>query len=196
MKSSDENNKKADLLATLEALLFIYGEPLDFKKIGKNLGLEPEEVRNALAELKKELSEPTRGLDLVILGEKVQLVTKSRFGKLLESFVKEEISEDLTPASLEVLSIVAYLGPIPRSRIEYLRGVNSSFTLRNLMLRGLIERSPDPNHPNSYVYQPTFEFFKHIGISKKEELPDFEKFQSLLKIFEVDNQNQAENSSL
>lgn len=196
MNNDKGNNKKDDSLAALEALLFIYGEPLSFEKIGESLKLDLGEVESILNEFKRELARANRGLDLIILGNKAQLVTKSHFSKLLENFVKEEISADLTPASLEVLAIISYLGPISRSRIEYLRGVNSSFTLRNLMLRGLIERSLDPSHPNSYVYQPTFEFFKHIGISQKENLPDFEKFQSLLKIFEIDNQDQADKSSL
>lgn len=192
MKSINETNKKADLLAALEALLFIHGEPLSFEKIREKLELTPDEANDILNEFKKELAESNRGLDLIIFDGRAQLVTKPRFSKLLESFIKEEISDDLTPASLEVLAIVAYLGPISRSRIEYLRGVNSSFTLRNLMLRGLIERSPDPSRPNSYVYQPTFELFKYIGVFRKEDLPDFEKFQSLLKIFEAGDQDQLD----
>ena len=71
-----------------------------------------------------------------------------------KSFVKEELTEDLTPASLETLSIVAYLGPISRVRIEYLRGVNSSVILRSLMIRGLIERFADPEHPGPPQLSP------------------------------------------
>jgi segregation and condensation protein B len=116
--------------------------------------------------------------------EKIQLATKPDFNKILEDFVREEISEDLTPASLEALAIVAYLGPISRAKLEYLRGVNSIVILRSLMIRGLVERFPDPEHPSGFLYRTTFDLMKHLGMKEKEDLPEFDKFQELLKVFE------------
>ncbi len=171
-------------LAELEALLFIHGEPLARKKAEKILELEKENFDSLVSELEKRLSAEGRGLALVRDNEKIQLATKPLFAKLIEGFVKEEMSEDLTPATLEVLSIIAYLGPVSRAQIDYRRGVNSSFTLRNLMLRGLIERIPDPERATSFLYRPTFEFFRHLGVNGREELPDFEKFHVSLTISE------------
>lgn len=171
-------------IAKLEALLFIHGEPLTLKKIAAVLELKKDEVEQAIEELKKQLEANSRGLALVSDGEKVQLVTKPQFGRIIEDFVKEELSEDLTPASLEALAMVAYFGPISRSRIEYLRGVNSIFILRSLLLRGLVERFSDPKRPNAYLYRPTFNTWKHLGLEQKKNLPDYEKFQELLAAFE------------
>jgi segregation and condensation protein B len=170
--------------ASLEALLFIHGEPLSYKKIQSVLGIEKEELETLINELKTDLESDARGLQLVSDREKIQLATKPEFNGILESFMKEEISEDLSPASLEALSIVAYLGPISRARLEYLRGVNSIVILRSLMIRGLVERFPDPEHPASFLYRGTFDLMKHLGIKEKEGLPDFEKFQELLKVFD------------
>jgi segregation and condensation protein B len=170
--------------ASLEALLFIHGEPLSYKKIQSVLGIEKEELDALIKELAADLEIDTRGLQLVSDREKVQLATKPEFNSILESFMKEEISEDLTPASLEALSIIAYLEPISRARLEYLRGVNSIVILRSLMIRGLVERFPDPEHPASFLYRGTFDLMKHLGIKEKEGLPDYEKFQELLKIFD------------
>jgi len=174
-------------LASLEALLFIHGEPLTYKKIESVLGLEKGESEQLIAELKKRLEDGARGLQLVSDKEKAQLATKPDFNKILEDFVKEELTEDLTPASLEALSIVAYLGPISRAKLEYLRGVNSIVILRSLMIRGLVERLPDPEHPSGFLYRPTFDLMKHLGMAAKEDLPEYEKFQELLKIFETQN---------
>lgn len=171
-------------IAELEALLFIHGEPLSLKKIQAILELKTGETEAILEEFKKRLEAGGRGLALVSDEERVQLTTKPQFGKILEKFVKEELSEDLTPASLEALAIVAYFAPISRARLEYLRGVNSIFILRSLLLRGLVERYPDPARPNAFLYKPTFDLLKHIGLKNREELPEFEKFQSLLKAFE------------
>jgi segregation and condensation protein B len=174
-------------LASLEALLFIHGEPLSYKKIESVLGLKKDEVIPLIEELKKRLEDPARGLQLVSDKEKIQLATKPAFNSILEDFVKEELTEDLTPASLEALAIVAYLGPLSRAKLEYLRGVNSIVILRSLMIRGLVERLPDPEHPSGFLYRSTFDLMKHLGISAKEELPDFDKFQDLLKVFEAQN---------
>ncbi len=177
-------------LAELEALLFIHGEPLTRKKAKKILELTKEDLDSLVIELETRLSAEGRGLALVRDEEKIQFATKPQFAKLIEGFVKEELSEDLTPATLEVLSIIAYLSPVSRSEVDYRRGVNSSFTLRNLMLRGLIERFPDPTRPSSLLYRPTFEFFRHIGVKGKEELPDFEKFRASLTISEPSTNNE------
>jgi segregation and condensation protein B len=181
------NNK----LAELEALLFIHGEPISYAKIESVLALKKDEIEPLLAELKKRLDADDRGLQLVMGGgsgnSKAQLATKPEFNVILENFVREELSEDLTPASLEALSIIAYLGPISRARLEYLRGVNSLVILRSLMIRGLIERIPDPDHTNGFVYQPTFDLMKQLGLQGKEDLPEFARFQDLLKVFEAQN---------
>ncbi|MEK7508150.1 MAG: SMC-Scp complex subunit ScpB [Patescibacteria group bacterium] len=179
--------------ASLEALLFIHGEPLSLKKIQAIIGFSSlEETSAAVSELKNRLASAERGLTLVQDDEKIQLVTKPAFGPMIKGFIKEELSEDLTPASIETLSVISYFGPISRSRIEYLRGVNSTFILRSLLMRGLIERIPDPKNQNAFLYQPSFDMLRHVGLEKKDALPDYAKFQDLLKKFEAgDSQNES-----
>jgi len=174
-------NKK---LGELEALLFIHGEPLALKKMQAVLEMKQEDAELLLSEFGKKLAEEGRGLALLKDEEKIQLVTKPEFNKVLEGFVKEELSGDLSAASLEALALIAYFGPLSRSRIEYLRGVNSSFILRSLLLRGLVERFPDPARQNAFLYRATFDLLKHLGIKGKEDMPDYEKFKTLLAAFE------------
>ncbi len=177
--------KNENKLAALEALLFIHGEPVEVGKIEKVLKFQKDEARELISNLRSKLEDQERGLTLVLDGDRVQMVTKPDFGEILASFIKEELTQDLTPASLEALSIITYLGPISRSRLEYFRGVNSFFTLRNLMLRGLIERFPDPKRPNSYLYKASLEIVRHLGLRQINELPEYAKFRELLKTFEA-----------
>lgn len=179
---SDERPK--NLLAALEALLFVHGEPLSYNKIASVLGVEKDAVDGLIGDLRARLEQDERGLQIISDREKVQLATKPEFNTIVETFVKEEITEDLTPASLEALSIIAYLGPISRAKLEYLRGVNSIVILRSLTIRGLVERYPDPEHPATFLYRPTFDLIKHLGVKGKEDLPQYEKFQELLKVFD------------
>ncbi len=186
MSDTPEPISHTDPSAALEALLFIHGEPLPYVKVQAVLGIERREDLDALIDAyAATLGASGRGLQLIKDREKVQLVTKPEFNAIIEQFVKEEVSEDLSPASLEALAIVAYLGPISRARIEYLRGVNSRVILRSLAIRGLVERIPDPAHPSVSLYGPTFALMKHLGVKEGGALPEFEKFQELLKVFEA-----------
>jgi segregation and condensation protein B len=166
-------------LAALEALLFVHGEPMPLKKIAAVIGVSIEEMPELVAEFKRALDEGGRGLALVGDQSSIQLVTKPALAPVIQEFVKRELTEDLTPASLEALSLVAYLGPLPRARLDYLRGVNSSFILRNLMMRGLVERYPDPEHPSIVLYRATIDLWKHLGVEDQARLPEYEKFKTL-----------------
>lgn len=178
-------NTMRNLEAACEATLFYYGAPIAVAKLAKLLGVTPKECDELLAAMSERLSSvPERGLALMRNGDEVALATKPELKELLESLMKEEFQESLTPAALETLSLVAYLGPVPRSSIDYIRGVNSSFTLRSLLLRGLIERAPAPKG-GGYVYHASMEFLKHMGLTKVENLPDYEKYRTFYRDFEL-----------
>jgi len=169
-----------NVLSKLEALLFIYGEPIDIKKLVKILGVKDSEIKSGLELLEEELKREERGLALLQDKGKVQLVTKPEFSKLLEDITKQEFTEALTPAGLETLSIISYAGPITRADIEYIRGVNSSFTLRALLMRGLVEREVDPKRANTYLYSASFELLRHLGLSQNQDLPNYSKYKELV----------------
>lgn len=170
---------EGNLSGAIEAMLFIHGEPMEIKKITKLLNCSEEEVRISLNGLAEDLKNSSRGLFLIFKEDRVQLATKPELAPLVESFVKSEFEESLTPAALETLSLIAYLGPISRAKIDYLRGVNSSYSVRNLLLRGLVERSSDPQRGNVYLYQLSFDLLKHLGISSIKDLPEYQKFKDL-----------------
>ncbi len=161
-------------LSQIEALLFVSGEPLEVKRIATLLGLSMEELDMALSELEERLAaDRTSGLMLIRHRGAVELATKPEHLHVLELFTKSFLQETLSKAALEVLAIVAYRSPISRSAIEAIRGVNCSFTLRNLLLRGLIEREENPDDAREYVYHPAFLLLEKLGLNTKEQLPDY-----------------------
>ncbi len=180
-----------NVLAKIEAVLFAYGEPISTERLAKILNITKEELDAALLNLTNELNRHERGISLIKNNNKIQLVTKPELTKLLEDIVKQEFTEDLTPASLETISIIAYSGPISRADIEYIRGVNSSFTIRNLLLRGLIERSVDPKRANAYIYSVSFDLIKRLGLSGITDLPDYEKYRQMVKNLHEASLNQV-----
>jgi len=180
----DERNNNT--VAALEALFFYYGEPLDVKKISKLLGIKEGECDTLLEELILKLrSDEKSGLALIKHGDFFQLATKPNLAWLGQKLIQEEFKEELTPAALETLSIIAYLGPVPRSTVDYVRGVNSSFILRSLLVRGLVTRETQAERRNTFEYKVSFDFLKHLGLQKIEDLPEYEKYKNILTSFEA-----------
>ena len=89
----------------------------------------------------------------------------------------------LKKASLETLSIILYKNTASRAEIDYIRGVNSSFILRNLLVRGLIEIEAKRGEDRNYVYKPSLNLLEHLGVKSLEELPDFASVSAKLKDF-------------
>lgn len=174
------NQINQELVNKIEAVLFIYGEPLSVAQLQKILQIKKEEAERGIEDLKNRLVSHS-GLTLINVDDKFQLATKPDFADLLQQIVQQETREALTPAALETLSLIAYAGPIARSTIDYIRGVNSSFILRNLLIRGLVTRQTDPNRANVYLYQTSFDLLKHLGLQNIESLPEYQKYKDIIK---------------
>jgi segregation and condensation protein B len=155
----------------IEAILFWKGEPVSIKKLSAIFEKTEEEISAALANLETNLSE--RGIILVRKENEVALGTSKEASELIEKLTKEELVKDLGKAGLETLSIIIYQGPISRAEIDYIRGVQSNFILRNLMIRGLVEKVTNPTDQRSFLYKPTFEMLSYMGIAKIEDMPEF-----------------------
>jgi segregation and condensation protein B len=167
--------------AKLEAILFFKAEPISIKKLAQFSGATEDDIRAALRELNEKLG--GRGVTLIEKDDEVMLGTASDASGIIEALTKEELNRDLGKAGLETLSIILYRGPITRSGIDYIRGVNSTFILRNLMVRGLVEKVPNPEDQRSFLYRPTFELLAHLGISRVEDLPEYQNTNESIDVF-------------
>ncbi|MDD3607246.1 MAG: SMC-Scp complex subunit ScpB [Candidatus Moranbacteria bacterium] len=179
---------RENVVGKLEALIFAAGEPVKISKLAKFLKITPVECLKELVNLSNHYDNEKRGFKLLIKEDAVQLASSPIFGDLVAKFFNKELNEELSKAAKEVLAVIAYRGPISRTEIEYIRGVNCSFTLRNLTIRGLIERKENPSNIRSYLYEVSFDFLASLGISKVEEL---EKYAELSRK-EAENKNNAE----
>lgn len=156
----------------LEAVLFASGRPLGVRKLSEITEASTEEVENALEELSQRL-ETSSGLMLQEYGHNFELVTKPNAAEAVKKVVKDEEQGELTRASLEALTILAYRGPMTRPELEQVRGIQSAMILRNLMIRGLVEQKDD-ERLGQPTYAVTFDFLKHLGLSSVKDLPDYE----------------------
>ncbi|MEK7187152.1 MAG: SMC-Scp complex subunit ScpB, partial [Patescibacteria group bacterium] len=123
----------------IEAILLFKNEPVSLAELSKLLDVSQENIQSTINNLQKEYRE--RGIVIVTDGEYVSLGTNPELSGLIEEIQKEELSRELGRAGLETLAIILYRGVVSRREIDYIRGVNSSFILRALTIRGLVERT-------------------------------------------------------
>ena len=159
--------------AILEGLLFISGDDgLTLDEISDVLEVDKEQVKSLIKELYEDYQNKDRGISLEFLGNHFKLTTKKEHKKYYEKLVHNDNDKALSNSALEVLSIIAYNEPISRSGIDEIRGVNSSYILRKLLLNGLIEdkgRSDSPGRP--LVYGVTSRFLDYFGLGSTKDLP-------------------------
>ena len=164
----------------LESILFVASKPLELKQLAHATGQPESEVRQALKTLAEDRRE--KGIVLLEANNRWQLATNPAHAETVTNFLNAELREQLTDATIEVLGIVAYRQPISHSEIEAIRGVNSQYSVRQLLMRGLVERIPNPRDSRSSLYQVTTDFLQQLGLQSIKDLPDFESLVGKIKL--------------
>jgi len=173
IREDTENN----LLRKISVCLFLYNEPISISKlkiISELEEIEEYSLENIFTLLNKKLSE----IGLILLRdsnkifEKQELLigVKEHMGVIARNIKKEELSGELTPAALQVMTIIGYLDGPTKEDISLIRGAQSSQIIRTLSARGLIKNEADK-------YLVSIAALLEMGISKVSELPEFEKTQ-------------------
>lgn len=162
-----------DLSAVIEALLFASAQPMSAKRLADLTKSGKSDVLNACKDLQGRLETSGSGIMLVLHGEEAELVTRPEMAELVRGVLKAETQGELSKPSMEALAILAYRGPMTRPELEQIRGVQSALILRNLMLRGLVSMREEAKLGQP-MYEVTMDFYKHLGMSKPEELPDYQ----------------------
>ena len=165
----------------IEALLFSEGGSMKKTRLLQLTGISVAELEVVLEELSSRLQ---GGLTLVRTETEVALVISNDASAAVKKAHEKELGREIGDAGLEVLAIILYRGASTRAEIDYIRGVNTSTTIRNLLARGLLERAGNPLDGREYLYRPTPELLAHLGVTEGKELPDYATIPSELAAFE------------
>lgn len=171
---ASQDSPTLDLLAVLEALLFVAPGAVTPAQLAAALELTLPEVERGLDELESYYQQaiPARGLRLQRYRGRVQLTTLPAAAPAVERFLGLEASSRLSRAALETLAIILYRQPVTRPQIDAVRGVNSDGVLKSLLLKGLVQevgRAEAPGRP--ILYSATPECLQYFGLSSLSELP-------------------------
>jgi segregation and condensation protein B len=175
----------------IESLLFFKNEPLTVSWLAKTLKEKPAKISASLDSMKSHYL--NRGITLVVGGQEVALMTADVAKDLIQSLSKQESGKELSKQALETLAIISYNNGITKSEIDYIRGVNSVFILRNLAIRGLITKKPNPADKRSPLYVATIDFLNHLGINDVHDLPDFDLMSDSIQKLQDDFEKELTN---
>lgn len=173
-----------ELQTKIESLLFLEPKPLTYKKLAKVCGAKVSEVEEAVKALQATYEERAGGVAIVREGSNVQLMTAQTNAEFINEYLKEEGTGELTRPALETLTIIAYRGPVAKSEIELIRGVNCSLILRNLLIRGLAEEVGETD-AGSPIYRVTLDFLRFLGVNSTSDLPDYEELNQNVHLQEL-----------
>ncbi len=166
-----------ELARRLEALLFISARPLPAAELADACGCAEDDVSGAVAELREEYAAGRHGLVLLDVAGGLTLSVADDCTDEVRRLTGAERPDDLTPALLETLAVVAYLQPVTRADVADVRGVSSEWTLSSLEERGLVEQLGRADAPGApIIYGTGARFLKLFGLTDLAGLPALEEF--------------------
>ena len=170
------------LKGILEGLLFVTGdEGLTLEEIKQLLDINDEQLKEIILSLQNDYRSEERGIKIEVLGASLKLVTKKEHKEYYQKIFESQQSDTLSQSGLETLAIIAYNEPITRIQVDEIRGVNSSYVLRKLSLKGLIEekgRSELPGRP--ILYGVTNQFLDYFGLQTIDDLPKLTEDETIV----------------
>lgn len=167
------------LKSKIESLLFISAKPMTVNQLADLLKADlpagqagRKEIIKSADELLGDYKNNQAGIQIINDGAKYQMVSSPANAKIIQEFIKDETTGELSRPSLEALTIIAYRGPVAKIDLDRIRGINCALILRNLLIRGLVESKFDKKKNETY-YTATFDFIRFFGLNSIKDLPDY-----------------------
>ena len=174
-----------NLKSKIESLLFVSSGPLKTGKIARSLNVPKDKVVREIDCLEQEYRNRNAGICLIRSGDTVEMGTRPDNFPEVEKFLSKVIKEELTPAAIEALSIIAYRGPVSEEEVSTIRGVNSQIIISHLLRRGFVIEEGNPPK-----YEVSTKFLRQLGIESVRNLPHYEKYHQI----EISEENEVQSS--
>lgn len=156
----------------LEAILFSLGEAVEIEKLAEALEVREDEVSEAVKTLSKKYEKEARGIKIIEIENSVQMCSNPEYFEGIKRVTQIKKQSGLSSAALETLSIIAYNQPVTKATIDFIRGVDCTYSVARLVERGFIDelgRAETPGRP--ILYGTTMEFLRCFGLKSLDDLP-------------------------
>jgi len=170
----------SELVAVVEALIFVADEPITSKLIADVLGEEKQAVEAAVEQLSQEYEHRESGLQIRELAGGWQIATRTEFHEEVRKFLKTRPSAKLSLASLETLAVIAYKQPVTVPEILEIRGVQSASAIKTLLdQRLIVAKGRKETVGRPMQYGTSKDFLLQFGLKDLTELPSIEDFEDI-----------------
>jgi segregation and condensation protein B len=171
-----------ELVAVVEALIFVSDEPVPVKLLAEVLEEDRESIEAAVEELKNEYDNRESGLQVREVGGGWQIATRTELHEEVRKYLKTRPSAKLSLASLETLAVIAYKQPVTVPEILEIRGVQSASAIKTLLEKRLIvTKGHKETVGRPMQYGTSKEFLVQFGLKDLSELPSIEDFEDLVQ---------------
>lgn len=169
---------KVELVALVEALIFVADEPVTTKLLAEVLGEERDRVQAAVEEIQREYESRDSGLQIREIAGGWQIATRTEFHEEIRTFLRTRPSAKLSIASLETLAVIAYKQPVTVPEILEIRGVQSATSIKTLLDKRLIvSKGRKETVGRPMQYGTSKDFLIQFGLKDLSELPNIEDFE-------------------
>ena len=175
-----QSRSLSEVVAVVEALIFVSDEPLTTKLLAEVMEEDKESIEAAVEELTREYKNRESGLQLREIAGGWQISTRTEFHEDVRKFLKTRPSAKLSLASLETLAVIAYQQPVTVPEILEIRGVQSASAIKTLLEKRLIvTRGHKETVGRPMQYGTSKEFLIQFGLKDLSELPSIEDYEDL-----------------
>jgi segregation and condensation protein B len=180
----------AQLMAVLEAVVYVAEEPLTLAQIAAALRQPAERVDAVLRQLIAELDKPEHGIAIREVAGGFKMATKAEHHEAVRSFVKSlKPPMKLSLPALETLAVIAYKQPVTAPEIMEIRGVQGTGVLKTLLDRKLIAVAGRKNVIGKPIlYKTTRDFLIQFGLNDVSELPSLKEFEDIRRMAFADSE--------
>jgi segregation and condensation protein B len=166
----------------VEAMLFV-GRPDDGTFSARELaaamrGVSPGEIDAAVSELNSIYDQDQSPYAIVGSPQGYRLALRGEFQRVRDKYLGKIREARLTPAALEVLSVVAYNQPIPAEAINQIRGRPSGAVLATLVRRRLVRQVAPQASGSPTNYVTTDRFLRLFNLESLAALPRSEDLEA------------------
>lgn len=170
----------AELVAAVEALIFVSDEPIATKLLAEVLEEDRDAIEAAISQLRSEYESRDGGLQIREIAGGWQIATRTELHEDVRKFLKTRPSAKLSLASLETLAVIAYKQPVTVPEILEIRGVQSATSIKTLLEKRLIvTKGQKETVGRPMQYGTSKEFLIQFGLKDLTELPSIEDFEDL-----------------
>lgn len=160
------------LRAAVESVLLVIDTPVAPIDLARALDVEPEAIREVLAQMRDEFEARGSGFDLREVEGGWRLYTRADYSDAVEAFLLDGTQTRLSRAAMETLAVVAYRQPATRAQVSAVRGVNVDGVMRTLLARGLVAEAGEEPATGAHLYVTTNLLLEQLGIESLDQLPD------------------------